>query len=218
MRGLIEKDLRLLLQRKQTAVMFVALAAFMGISSSPVMMVSYLTLITSALTVGTISYDEFDNGYPFLMTLPFERKTYAAEKYVFCGLGALCSWAIGVVGMCVLRAVRGETEGLLETIGVSTVFIPLSMVFCALLIPLQIKYGSEKSRLVLYIILGLIAGLIALFGVMGTEKTGELAVGVMETVGSVSPLVIVLAAWVLCGILCFVSYLWCRRIVENKEF
>ncbi len=218
MRGLIEKDFRLLRQRWQTALMFVALSLFMGVSSGPVVMVSYLTLITSALTVGTIPYDEFDNGYPFLMTLPFERKTYAAEKYVFCGLGALLSWFIGTVGMCVMLAVRGETQGMAETVAVSTVFIPLSLCFCALLIPLQIKYGSEKSRLVLYILLGLIAALIAVFGALGSEKAGSVISGLIEGFEGVGPLPFVLGAWAVGGILCFLSYCWCRRILENKEF
>ncbi len=215
MSGLIEKDFRLLLQRKQVMLMFAVLAVFMGVSGSPLMTVSYLTLISSGLTLGTISYDEFDNGYPFLMTLPFERKTYAAEKYVFCFIGAFASWVVGVIAMCVISAVQGSMAEVPALIGISTVFIPLSVVFCSLMIPLQIKYGSEKSRLVLYIILGIIALTIGAVAALGA---GDTAVSVIELLGSVNPLAAVIGVWAVCGALCFLSYLWCRKILENKEF
>ena len=40
------------------------------------------TIVTAIFAITTISYDEFDNGLAFLMTLPVTRKQYVAEKYL----------------------------------------------------------------------------------------------------------------------------------------
>ena len=82
--GLIEKDLRLTLVRKQTLFIFLAMALIMGQSMEGEFLVGYLTMFAVLVAIGTTSYDEFDNGFAFLMTLPFDRKTYVREKYLFC--------------------------------------------------------------------------------------------------------------------------------------
>ena len=82
--GLIEKDLRLTFARKQTLLIFFIMALVMGISMDGSFIVGYLTMLAAVISIGTISYDEYDNGFAFLMTLPFGRKTYVREKYLFC--------------------------------------------------------------------------------------------------------------------------------------
>ena len=82
MSGLIEKDLRLTLTRKQTLLIFLIMAFFMGASIDGAFIVSYLTMLGTIIAIGTITYDEYDNGYAFLMTLPFDRKTYVKDKYL----------------------------------------------------------------------------------------------------------------------------------------
>ena len=59
--------------------------------------VTYFTMIGSLLVLTTISYDTFDNGMPFLMSLPVSGKTYAQEKFLFSLIGLFVSWGTGVV-------------------------------------------------------------------------------------------------------------------------
>ena len=88
MRGLLEKDFRLTFIRKQTLLIFFIMAIVMGVSMDGSFLVGYLTMLASIVALGTISFDEFENGFPFIMTLPFDRKTYVREKYLFCFLMA----------------------------------------------------------------------------------------------------------------------------------
>ncbi len=74
MLGLIEKDLRLTLTRTQTLLLFFIMTLVMGITIGGSFLISYPAIIAVITAVGTISYDEFDNGFAFLMTLPFDRK------------------------------------------------------------------------------------------------------------------------------------------------
>ena len=86
MKGMLIKDLRLLKnQGKTLLLMLFVVAIFMNFITDvgPSFIVGYITIIFSLFTATTISYDEFDNCYLFLMTLPITRKKYVNEKYVF---------------------------------------------------------------------------------------------------------------------------------------
>ena len=69
MRGLLEKDIRLLMHSKQTFVCFIALAVVLGVAQKSTLMLGYLTFFISAILVSTLSYDEMDHGFAFLFTL-----------------------------------------------------------------------------------------------------------------------------------------------------
>lgn len=82
--GLFEKDLRMIMQRKKVFIIFVLLAVFIGYSQvSPEFVLGYIPMLTIIVIVGTISYDEYDNGYRFLMTLPIDAKMYVLENTYF---------------------------------------------------------------------------------------------------------------------------------------
>ena len=47
------------------------------------------------LGLSTLAYDERDNGFPFLFSLPVDIKTYVGEKYLFCVMTSLVGVAVG---------------------------------------------------------------------------------------------------------------------------
>ena len=126
MAGLIEKDLRLILKRKQTLVLFLGLALLMGMCVDGSFMIGYLTFLSAVYVVGTISYDEFDNGYPFLMTLPIDHRIYVWEKYLFCFLAGAGAWVVALVLYFLCDLLKGIPIGSLsEAILQAAVFIPI---------------------------------------------------------------------------------------------
>ena len=84
MRGLLQKDLCLLVQRSRILLVMIGVGILMGFSADGSFVIGYLTMLCAILAISTISYDEFDNGNAFLFTLPISRKSYVVEKYVFC--------------------------------------------------------------------------------------------------------------------------------------
>ncbi|MCQ2540475.1 MAG: ABC-2 transporter permease, partial [Acetatifactor sp.] len=76
MRGLLEKDLRLLLKRKNYLLLMLVIFVGFSFMMEPSFVVGYVPVLSVLFTISTISDDEFDNGYPFLMTLPVSRKEY----------------------------------------------------------------------------------------------------------------------------------------------
>ena len=82
MRGLLEKDIRLLMHSKQKFLCFIAIAIVLGVTQKNTFMLGYSTFLIAALLVSTLSYDELDHGFTFLFTLPIDRKMYVREKYL----------------------------------------------------------------------------------------------------------------------------------------
>ncbi len=216
MSGLIEKDLRLTLARKQTLFIFCVVAMIMGISMDGSFIIGYLTMLGTIVAVGTISYDEFDNGFAFLMTLPFDRKTYVREKYLFSLIIAAAAWCLGAVMYCLGSVIRREPAAVIDELPMLLALIPVFYLSASVMIPLQLKYGSERGRIVLFIIFGAIAVLIA-----GGKKMfggSNVITGLAAALDSMSPAVVLIAIAAVCMTAAYASYLYSIRIMENKEF
>ena len=217
MLGLIEKDLRLTLARKQTLFIFLAVALVMRLSMDGPFLIGYLTMFATIVAVGTISFDEYDNGFAFLLTLPFDRKTYVREKYLFCLLMAAAAWCLGAVLYGVGNSLRHSAGSLRDELPMLLAMIPVMYLSAAVMIPLQLKFGSEKSRIALFILFGLAA--ILLVGLrQGIGGSAPGMAGLTETLESMSPLVILFVLAAVCALTAYASYRWSVRIMEKKEY
>lgn len=217
MLGLMEKDLRLTLARKQALFIFLALALVMGLSMDGPFLIGYLTMLATVVAVGTINYDEFDNGFAFLMTLPFDRKTYVREKYLFSLALAAAAWCLGVVLYGVGNILRHSEVSLIEELPMLLAMIPVVYLSAAIMIPLQLKYGSEKSRIVMFLIFGLAAVLVA-GGKQVFGGTNQSLVGLTSALDGLAPAVVLLTVTAVCVLIAYASSLWSIRIMEKKEF
>jgi hypothetical protein len=156
-----------------------------------------------------------DNGYDFMMTMPLTRKTYVREKYLFCLLSALVAWLVGAILTCAAYIIRQKASALLEDIPISLVLIPVLFILPAVMIPLQLKLGAERSRIATYIIFGFIAGLIF----MGKKllDSSDLTPEIETTLNSISSVALI-AIIAFCLLVAFISYLCSVRIMMKKEF
>ena len=152
MRGLICKDLRLMMVQKNFLIMLAAVALVsLAAMDDPMFVIMYMTLIFTSFILSTMSYDEFDNGFPFLFTLPITRKLYVREKYVLALLSGAAAWVLTTLlsaGSCIF------SDGALPQLSwfaASFMVLPMLAVLIALMIPFKLKFGSENSRMALVI-------------------------------------------------------------------
>lgn len=211
MLGLMQKDLCLLLQRSRAMIVMVGVGVIIGFSTDGGFMIGYLTMISAILTIGTISYDEFDNGYPFLLTLPVTRRSYVTAKYLFCLLGDLVGWAAASVIYTACCFLKGEGVGM-EQLAEALVFLPVVGLMTSVLLPLQLKYGAEKSRLALAVLFGGIGVL----GLMGAKLFPGLPEA-LRSLPEISGAVLGAAALCVCVAALAVSYWISLGIMEKKE-
>lgn len=218
MKGLLIKDIKLLLGQKKFFVIVIAMGIFFMLSNeNPVSGVSYITMLLSIFTLSTISYDEFDNGMAFLMTLPMERKTYAREKYVFAGLIAVLS----AVGTSILAYVLGKVMDvevdMTEVIGVAFAIVLVSWLMLAITIPIQIKFGAEKGRIAMLLAMGGIFGVLL---VVAKDLIGSGAdlPGIVLFLQGMEVWQLVSASVFAVILVLLASYLICVRILLKKEY
>ena len=115
MKGLFVKDIELMKQQKQFFILVVVMEVILNLagSGSVSFATGYFTIVTAIFAITTISYDEFDNGLAFLMTLPVTRKQYVAEKYLLgAGLTAVAWGNCNDNGSNLQRC--GRTSGVSE--------------------------------------------------------------------------------------------------------
>lgn len=156
MTGLLIKDFKLMLMQKNFFIIIIVVACLISISSQdPTFMIGFITLILSLFTVSTISYDEFDNGYPFLLTLPFSRKTYVLEKYVYGLILGTGAWIVSVMICSLMLIVQGMPVTSDMLIG-AFVILPMFLVIESLMIPVHLRFGGEKGRYALIACVGVL--------------------------------------------------------------
>lgn len=217
MKGLLVKDLKLMSEQKKVMILAFLSACMLMRTNSAMFVVNYLMIFCSMLAISTMSYDEFDNGNAFLFTLPISRKEYVREKYIF-GFGVSAAvWFITTLAMVGCQSLVVENYNWMEGSVSSVSGIFVSGCLLSFLIPLQLKFGSEKSRLVLAGIFGIIGGIC--FVAVGIAKESDIDIrALIHWLDAIRPgaLVAGLAGGVL--VMMVISYLISVRVMEKKEF
>ena len=217
MAGLMEKDFRILLQRKQAFLVFLVIAVLLSVTQGGAGVVGYLPFISAMLAVSTISYDEFDNGYPFLLTLPITRKSYVAEKYLFCSLTVFCSWIFSVILYVVIDRFQGGKTPISEMLFVSILLLLIAVILMDVMVAVQLKYGSERSRVVIIAIFGIcflvIYALAKLLEKAGVETAA--AFGYLERISAVELVLLLLVAGIAATV---ISVMVSISVMEKKTF
>ena len=222
MKGMLIKDFRLLKnQGKSLLLMLLVVAIFMNFTTDvgPAFIVGYITIIFSLFTATTISYDEFDNCYLFIMTLPVTRKKYVNEKYVFALLSIVCTWVLGTVLGTILLLVQPAAEmNAVDWLGSCIGYIFAAWICVSIMLPIRLKFGSEKSRYANFIMIAVV--FIAEFLVssvidylpMSIVEAGKewfyglSAGGVLGIAGGITVAAVI------------ISYLCSQHIMAKKEF
>lgn len=198
MKGLLIKDWKLLLRNQKSflVIMSVMMVLYMAIGN-PVFVISYTPMLCVFVALSTITYDMFDNGAAFLFSLPFSRKDYVREKYIFSGLITLTAWGISVLVAVGYSVVKGEDwKELLMTAGVLLVMAILLM---GVSVPLQLKFGM----------------VIGFFKVM--EILNLKPQQILSIFYNMNTLLLALAGIVIFLVLMCISYHTSVRIMQKKE-
>lgn len=218
MKGLLIKDIRLLLNQKKffTLVFVIGLIFFLN-NDTPEGAMGYITIISSMLVITTMSYDEFDNGLSFLMTLPITKASYVWSKYILgVGLCSVMSFLVTLVAIFVFK-MRGIPYPLPSFFHSGLLFFGVALLFLAVMIPVQVKFGAEKGRyaklVIVFAAIGACVGIIKLLQILGIDVMLAL-----ENLLNTSILLGFAVITAFCVALYLVSALISLRIMGNKEF
>ncbi len=224
MRGMLIKDIRFLLNQKASLIIFLGLGLYFMIGGNDVTLaLAYCTMMVAIFTTSSISYDSYNHGMAFLLILPVQRKTYAVSKYIFCltvvvAMGILLSvtaWLVSLFGGAMTVAEEAVSlSGLV--VGVLT-SVSMAMIMAAIMIPIYLKFGAEKSRYALAIVMGVVLAA----GFVMEKVSGNVAVEVMDQVNrlqELSEMQVMAVILLLAAVVVAVSMLISIKIMEKKEY
>lgn len=166
MKGLLIKDFKLMTTQKNFFLIIILIAIGMISFTEDVSFpIGFVTFILSSFALSTISYDEFDNGYAFLFTLPITRVSYVLEKYCLGFLLGFGSWLL-VTCLGIIASMVRYNISLTEVWQIAAMILPIMIIIQSLMIPFQLKFGGEKGRIAIIGAVGLllVAGLLILKG------------------------------------------------------
>ena len=218
MKGLLIKDFKLM----KNNAMFILIIIFISIGcaagmKNPFFALGYATAFISIFSVNTIAYDEYDNGMPHLFSLPFSRKTYVKEKYVFAVLISVVGLTIATMISVGVSLFMEEQYGMKDWLGILSLSLFCVILIQGIMLPVRMKFDSEKHKMAMVIVFGAMAavvgGAFAIAEACGIDLDAFFD-GLLIT-KAWSTFVIVLAFGV---ILMFVSYKISVTFMEKREF
>ena len=210
MMGLVKKDFYLAVGLARSYLIVAAI--FLVLSLAGIyefsFLSSFMSLLCIMLPVNVFSYDEQAKWDKYAAALPGGRRAVVQARYVFTlivSAGAVVLGGAVGAAACLLDPTAGETlwEMVLSTAAGGSVGILLN----AVMLPLMFKFGVQKGRLYLALVLAILFG--AFLG-----GVAALASAVQEP----SVLILPLAAIPAAGLLALVpSYFLSLRIFRKKD-
>lgn len=219
MKGLFIKDYLLIKNQKLLLLIVILIGAFMlGSGMEITFIVSYVIFIMLSLALSTISYDEFENSNAYLFSLPITRTAYVREKFIFTLLLCFGSWLLSMLAIMVYRMNKNpDTDmGMFWFTGMFSLICAL--VFVAVAIPLWIKLGPEKGKIVYLIMGGSIAASALLSQKFLMKSENEQTFDALQGMFQEHFVLIGIGTGILALLIVGISYLISLRIVKTKEF
>ena len=154
MKGLFVKDMRMALQQKKFFMILIAISVLLNYNSDGSFVIGYLTFVCTFFVFSTIAYDENENGYSFLLTLPVNKKNFVAEKYLFGAFMCTLSWTVGCMIAVSFYVARNQTDSLLDGLAGALPVYFVSLIFLSISLPVQYQFGVERGKMVILFMLG----------------------------------------------------------------
>ena len=217
MKGLIIKDFQLLFSNKRILYIVFAIALFsamMGDGITLTYISSFVAVMLQVSALATISYDNYQHGNTFLMTLPLRRKDYVIEKYIFCSIIAF----VGIIFSLILGLlVKMRTNNMKIEIAVGIVIALVFLIYSFIAIPLELKFGNEVGRTIPFII-GAVIFLIAQILIQVNDSLFDSIMNwlnKLENISDITALMIAIAAFVIALTITIPIII---KIINKKEF
>lgn len=217
MKGLIIKDFQLLFSNKRILYIVFAIALFsamMGDGITLTYISSFVAVMLQVSALATISYDNYQHGNAFLMTLPLRRKDYVIEKYIFCSIIAF----VGIIFSLILGLlVKMRTNHMKIEIAVGIVIALVFLIYSFIAIPLELKFGNEVGRTIPFII-GAVIFLIAQILIQVNDSLFDSIMNwlnKLENISDITALMIAIAAFVIALTITIPISI---KIINKKEF
>jgi ABC-2 type transport system permease protein len=170
MKGLILKDLYVILKQMKYLLLIIALfTILLGYTFG-----AFLLLYCAMLPITTIGYDERAKWDEYAATMPYSRKDIVLSKYL---LGLMCIGVafvlvfIGSLGFGLFTGTGITAASVGQLLVMLTSILCITLIFMALNLSIIFKWGVEKGRMIFIAGIAAFASIIAATSVIDNTST-----------------------------------------------
>ena len=216
MRGLLEKDFRLLKGQKNFFLLILVITVLLSLNSEDNFAVTYLTFIAGFLTISSFGYDDNGNCMPFLLTLPVSRTLYVKSKYLLGFLLTFMGWMAGMV-ISMITAFLHKAPPTADAVLFQLAWVFLWMIMLSFVLPMLFKFGAEKGRMATLAMMLVFMAIVFALSKLAEEMGVDVDACLEALVGQrIAVLIAGMAAVTL--IIVLISYSISEKIVQKKEY
>lgn len=221
-KGLLKKDLYNLASYKVSLIIVILFCSLAMIGTDAIYWSSIVIgIIVGMISLSTFNYDEISKANKYILTLPPTRKEIVLEKYVL----AICSMILGGLFGFGLTLLMGSLLNYLRPddlmdISLNTL-VSTSVggmfgvaLIQAIQIPSIFKWGAEKGRIQMFVIILFLALLISGIGFALDKMGSSLDIENLERIFNDFGLILLL---LLSFLMYFISYKISYKIYKAKE-
>lgn len=156
--GLILKDLFTLTRQALMYIVFIAVFSLMPGYN----MASFAVIMACMMPMTALAYDERSHWDRLAAAMPYTTAQLVLSKYLMGLMLMLCSVALGIIALPLQRLVNPDVS-LPELLSVSLGALGAGMLIQGVLLPVMFRFGTEKARLFMLVLMGAVfAGIAAL--------------------------------------------------------
>lgn len=221
-KGLIKKDLYNLASYKTTLIILIIFCGIAIIGTgSPNFGPIIICTILGMIALSTFSYDEIAKSNKYILTLPTNKKEIIKAKYILAISATILGGILGVILTIILANMMNyfRPEDLINLDYGSLITTTIGGMFGisliqAIQIPSIYKWGAEKGRVQMFILVFILILLVLGIGYLIMNTSLNINLETIENFMNQYGLIILL---VLMAIMYYASYKISNKIYRNKE-
>lgn len=221
-KGLIKKDLYNLGSYKSSIIIMIIFCAVAIIGTKAVIYgpIIICTMI-GMIALSTFSYDEISKANKYILTLPTNRKELVKEKFILAIGATIFGGILGILITIVVTKIMNYIQPI-NTINLNyndLLFSTIGGMFGisliqAIQIPSIYKWGPEKGRIQMFILIFLLVVLISGIGFLIMKSNININLDIFENFMERFGMIFLV---LLIGSMYFISYKASCKIYSNKE-
>ena len=210
MNSLILKDFISLKSYSKTLAIIIGFFTIITFTNDePSFLSGMIILIMSMLPITSFSYDQHAKWDLFSQTLPVSRKQLVMSKYVLGIISIIAGAILAILLNVVVLLVKSLEVDVWYLFLANSLIALVALLYLSILIPLVYKFGVEKSRLLMIVVLAIPSVL-----AIGLSKAG-VSIPVLD---EITPAILVAIGLVFVVCVMLISYVISVRIYMKKDF
>lgn len=219
MKALFIKDIRIVLKQQRVLIcaFFAVITILAFATDNSMYAVAFVLFLVPTMMLTTISYDTFENGMSYIMSLPVSVKDYVVEKYI---LTVASSLIFNIMATILINVVLSIGKGVgimpLELIVNAMLAQFMVLIYISLVLPVDIRFGTDKGMIIVVLMAVVIGAVGPMLGNINVDS--GLMYKLSESEITSVPVNTALLLMSVGGVFVIVSYFISVKLMKQMEY